>query len=131
MSDALADTSIFLASEQIRDIHAYPDGEVRISVVTITELLVGVLRAPDDATRAARQTTLEVARRFIPIPYDEAVAERLARIIGALREAGRRVNLFDAVIAATAAAHGLVVWTQDADFEVIERHGGGPPVLRA
>lgn len=131
MNDALADTSIFLAAEQGRCIRTRPDGDVRISVVTVTELLVGVLRAPDGATRDGRQATLDVARRFIPIPYDEQVAERLAQIVGALREAQRRVNLFDAVIAATAAAHGLTVWTQDADFEVIERHGGGPPVLRA
>jgi predicted nucleic acid-binding protein len=41
------------------------------------------------------------------------------------------VNLFDAIVAATAAAHGLAVWTQDGDFEVIAEIAGGPPVLLA
>lgn len=131
MSDTLADTSIFLASEHGRPVSTRPEGDVRISVVTVTELLVGVLRSPDAATRSSRQATLDVARRFIPVPCDEQVAERLALIVVLLREAGRRVNLLDAVIAATAATHGMVVWTQDADFELIERHGGGPPVLLA
>lgn len=131
MTDALADTSIFLSTEHDRAIGARPEGDVRISVATVTELLVGVLRAPDDTTREARQATLDVARRFIPLPYDERVAEQLALIIVALQAAGRRVNLFDAVVAATAATHGMTVWTQDADFDVIERHAGGPPVLRA
>lgn len=131
MTGALADTSIFLAVEHGRRVAGHPPGNVRISVATITELSVGVLRAPDQEARAGRQATLDVARRFIPISYDEPVADRLAEIVAALRDAGRRVGLMDAVIAATAAAHGLPVWTQDADFELIERYGDGPPVLLA
>jgi antitoxin (DNA-binding transcriptional repressor) of toxin-antitoxin stability system len=53
------------------------------------------------------------------------------RPVADMRAARRRVNLFDAIVAATAAAHGLAVWTQDGDFEVIAEIAGGPPVLLA
>ena len=131
MADALADTSIFVAGEGGRPIAAQPDGDVLISAATLTELRVGGLLASDDATRQRRTATLRAAQRFLPLGYDERVAGELAAIIAALRAAGRRVNLFDAIIAATAAAHELVIWTQDDDFEVIHELAGGPPVLRA
>lgn len=66
-----------------------------------------------------RQATLERARRFIPLPYDEAVADRLAELLAAARERQRRAGAMDAIIAATALVHGLVVWTQDDDFDVL------------
>jgi predicted nucleic acid-binding protein len=34
-------------------------------------------------------------------------------------EQGRRAGAMDAIIAATAMAHDLAVWTQDDDFEVL------------
>jgi predicted nucleic acid-binding protein len=129
--DALADTSIFIAAEAGRSFEAAPDGDVLISAATLTELGVGVLLAPDAVTRRRRTSTLRSTDRFIPLSYDERVAARLAEIVSALRSARRRVNLFDAIIAATAVAHGLTIWTQDGDFEVIEEVAGGPPVLRA
>lgn len=130
MADALADTSIFIAGEAGRMLARQPEGDLSISAVTITELRVGVLLAGDDATRRRRVATLHAAQRFLPLSCDERVAEALAVIVAALRRAGRRVNLFDAIIAATAVAHGLAVWTQDDDFEVIHEVAGGPPVLR-
>lgn len=131
MPDALADTSIFIAAEAGRSLAAVPDGDVLIAAATLTELGVGVLLAPDSATRRRRTRTLRATDRFIPLSYDERVAAGLAEIVAALRRAERRVNLFDAIIAATAAAYGLTVWTQDGDFEVIAEVAGGPPVLRA
>jgi predicted nucleic acid-binding protein len=130
-TDALADTSIFVGAEAGRALATAPAGDVLVSVATLTELGVGVLLAGDSAVRARRARTLRAAQRFITLAYDERVAEVLARMIAALRTARRRVNLFDAVIAATAAVHGLAVWTQDEDFEVIAEFAGGPPVLRA
>lgn len=131
MPDALADTSIFIAAEAGRPLATAPDGEVLISAATLTELRVGVLLAADAATSRQRTRTLRATDRFIPLSYDERVAHALAGIIAALRRAGHRVNLFDAIIAATAAAHGLMVWTQEGDFDVIAAIAGGPPVLRA
>lgn len=119
MSGYLADTSIFVAAEQGRPLSAPPDGEARISVATLTELLVGVRRAGTEPLRGLRQATLGAARRFIALPYDEAVAERLADLLVSAREQQRRAGAMDAIIAATALVHDLTVWTQDDDFGVL------------
>jgi predicted nucleic acid-binding protein len=119
VSGYLADTSVFVAAEQRRPLGLPPAGEARISVATLTELLVGVRRAPVGPLRELRETTLDRARRFIALPYDAAVAERLADLLAAARDAGRRASAMDAIIAATALAHGLAVWTQDGDFGVL------------
>ncbi|MGI8578214.1 MAG: PIN domain-containing protein [Nocardioidaceae bacterium] len=119
MSGYLVDTSIFIAAEQRRPIGEPPTGDGRISVATITELAVGVHRAASDPLRTLRETTLARARRFVSLSYDEPVAERLAELLAAARLHRQRAGAMDAIIAATALAHGLSVWTQDDDFEVL------------
>ena len=49
MSGYLIDASVFIAVEQGRELGPQPEGEARLSVATLTELLVGVRRAADDA----------------------------------------------------------------------------------
>lgn len=121
MNGYLADTSVFVAAEQQRPLGKPPEGEARISVATLTELLVGVRRAADGPLHELRQTTLGRARRFIALPYDAAVAERLAELLATARTARRRAGAMDAIIAATALAHDLAVWTQDDDFDVLAK----------
>lgn len=111
--------SVFVAAEQRRALGHPPDGDARISVATLTELMVGVCRAVDGSLRTLREATLERARTFVALPYDEAVAEHLADLLSVVRAAGRPAGAMDAVIAATARAHDLSVWTQDEDFEVL------------
>jgi predicted nucleic acid-binding protein len=118
LSGYIADTSIFVAAEQQRPLGIAPDGDARISVATLTELGFGVRRAAG-TLRTVREETLARARRFVALPYDEAVADRLAGILVEARATGRRAGAMDAIIAATAVTHGLAVWTQDADFEVL------------
>jgi predicted nucleic acid-binding protein len=118
LSGHLLDTSIFVAAEQRRPLGSPPDGDARISVATLTELGVGVLRA-ERAVLPLREMTLARARRFIALPYDDRVAERLAEILAAARTAERRAGAMDAIIAATALTHDLTVWTQDDDFAVL------------
>lgn len=115
----LADTSVFVAAEQRRGLGDPPPGEARISVATLTELLVGVRRAHDEPLRTLRDTTLSLARSFVALPYDEPVAERLAILLSAARQQRRRAGAMDAIVAATALAHDLTIWTQDDDFEVL------------
>jgi len=115
----IADTSVFVAAEQQRPIGSPPPGEARISVATLTELGVGVRRAGDDSLLALRQATLGRARRFVALPYDEQVADCLAVLLSAARDQQRRAGAMDAIIAATAIVHALVVWTQDDDFAVL------------
>lgn len=119
MSGYLVDTSIFVAAEQGRPLADPPSGDARISVATLTELIVGARRAQSSALRRLREATLEKARAFISLPYDEPVAERLAELLVAARAGGRRAGAMDAIIAATALAHDLTVWTQDDDFDVL------------
>ena len=119
MSGYLVDTSVFVAAEQRRPLTTPPAGDARISVATLTELGVGVRRAADEPLRRLREATLARARRFVALPYDEPVAERLADLLAAARTRRRRAGAMDAIIAATALAHGLSVWTQDGDFEVL------------
>jgi hypothetical protein len=115
----LADTSVFVAAEQRRALGRPPDGDARISVATLTELIVGVRRAPEGPVRILREATLARSRAFIALPYDEPVAERLGELLATARAAGRRAGAMDAIIAATAVAHDLTVWTQDDDFDIL------------
>lgn len=119
MSGYLADTSVFIAAELGRPLADPPSGEARISVATLTELLVGVHRASDGALRELRDSTLRYAGRFIALPYDAPVAERLAELLARARANRRRAGAMDAIIAATALARDLAVWTQDDDFAVL------------
>lgn len=119
MSGFLADTSVFIATEQDRDLKSPVGGDVRISVATLTELGVGTRRARGTELHQLRLATLTRAKRFVALPYDETVAERLADILAAARTSKRRAGAMDAIIAATALAHDLTVWTQDADFDVL------------
>lgn len=126
----LLDTSVFIASESGRglDASALPD-EGFVSVVTSAELQVGVLAANDTSTRARRLSTLGSIAHLEPLPIDREVAAHWAELRVALAQAGRKMNVNDLWIAATAVANDLAVVTQDSDFEAIEGLGG-PRVIR-
>lgn len=119
MSGYLVDTSIFIAAEQRRPMSEPPAGDARISVATLTELAVGARRAVGEPLRLLRENTMARALRFVALPYDEAVAEQLADLLAAARQGRRRAGAMDAIIAATALAHDLAVWTQDDDFDAL------------
>lgn len=121
MSGYLVDTSIFIAAEQGRSSTDPPAGEARISVATVTELIVGARRAAGTRLQPLREATLAEARTFIALPYDELVAERLGDLLAVARAAGTRTGAMDAIIAATALVHDLAVWTQDDDFDALAR----------
>jgi predicted nucleic acid-binding protein len=108
-----------VAAEQRRTLGQPPDGAARISVATLTELIVGVRRAAEGPLRILREATLARARSFVAVPYDEVVALRLGELLAEARAAGQRAGAMDAIIAATALAHDLFVWTQDDDFDVL------------
>jgi hypothetical protein len=116
----LLDTSVFIARESGRPLDALP-AHVAVSVVTIGELQLGVLVAKDDGARARRADTLALARAADPIPISEAAMTAWAQLVSDCRDADvhRTVRLTDALIAATAIAHGLPVVTQDADYKRI------------
>lgn len=95
-----------------------------ITAVTLAELSLGPLVATSDSERAARLAHLQQAEAdFEPIPFDADAARAFGRVAAALRLAGhkRRARAFDAMIAATAVANHLPVYTcNPADFAGVE-----------
>ena len=90
-----------------------PDEPV-ITAVTLAELSVGPLVAPDDAERAARQAHLQLTEAsFDPLAFDAAAARAFGQGTAALRTFGRKPTAcaFDLLIAATAIANDLPVYT--------------------
>jgi len=89
-------------------------------VITLAELHLGVLLARDRAIRASRLRTLSrVEGELQAIPIDAEVARVFASIVAEARQSRRRPSVMDVWIAATGVRHGLVVFTQDADFDNI------------
>jgi predicted nucleic acid-binding protein len=120
LTRAVADTSIFIAQETGRELGELPE-KIAVSVVTVAELELGVLRATDADTRARRLSTLSRVQSTYPLlPIGPEVASCFARIAAAERSHGRRLRRHDTWIAATAMKHAAAVLTQDADFSAFE-----------
>jgi predicted nucleic acid-binding protein len=121
LSPGLLDTSIFIAAEAGRPLGALPP-ERAVSVITVAELQLGVLMAGDPGIRAVRLHTLaSLEATYRPLPVDRAIAGLYAELNAEARRQGHRPGIMDALIAATAVAHGLPVYTQDARFTQIPR----------
>ena len=101
----------------LTDADALP-AEPLITAVTLAELSVGPLVASSDEERAARQAHVQQAEAdFDPLPFDAQAARAFGRVAASLRRAGRKshARAYDAMIAATALAHGLPVYTCSPD----------------
>lgn len=120
MSKAVADTSIFIAQETGRELGELPE-KIAVSVVTVAELELGVLRATDPEARARRLSTLSRVQSTYPLlPIESEIASCFARIAAAERSRGRRLRRHNTWIAATAMRHDAVVLTQDSDFSAFQ-----------
>lgn len=117
------DTSTVIMLSRITNPASLPD-EPLITAVTLAELSVGPLVATTDAERAARQAQVQQAEAdFDPLPFDAAAARAFGGVAASLRRAGRKpsARAYDAMIAATALANGLPVYTcNPADFSGID-----------
>jgi predicted nucleic acid-binding protein len=121
----LLDTSVFIAAESGRKLRtdSFPLASA-ISAVTRAELRAGIFAAEDIARRDRRIATFEASGRFQILPIDDAVARAWAQMRAYLAASGRRVNVNDTWIAATAATHEIPVLTQDGDFEALSGVAG-------
>jgi tRNA(fMet)-specific endonuclease VapC len=117
------DTSTVIMLPRVTDVALLP-AEPLITAVTLAELSVGPLVASTDAERAARQAHLQQAEAdFDPLPFDAQAARAFGRVAASLRRAGRKASAraYDAMIAATAVANSLPVYTcNPGDFAGIE-----------
>ena len=113
----ILDTSTVIQLGRIADVGLLP-AEPLITAVTLAELSVGPLVARDEQERAARQAHLQQAEAdFEPLPFDAAAARAFGRVAASLRAADRKpaARAYDAMIAATALANQLPVYTCDPD----------------
>jgi predicted nucleic acid-binding protein len=118
VAGALLDTSVLIGAE------TPPEGEVAISVVSLTELHFGVLIAREDDARALRMRRLGIVEdRFDPLPFDALAARECGRLHAAVAQRGGqpRRRAFDLAIAATASVQGVPLLTFSADdFKIVD-----------
>lgn len=120
----MADTSVRISGELGRplDRTGLPD-VLLVSVITLAELQAGVLAASDPATVSTRLRTLQLALESEPLPVDAAVAQEWSLLRVEVARAGRRVNVNDLWITATARANRRRVVAQGGDFDVLSALG--------
>ncbi len=107
------DTSTVIMLSRITDPDTLPV-EPLITTATLAELSTGPLVAKTDAERAARQAHVQQAEAdFDPLPFDAPAARAFGGVAASLRQAGRKpaARAYDAMIAATAIANNLPVYT--------------------
>jgi len=119
----MLDTSTVILLGELDDPDVLPD-ECVISAVTLAELSVGPHVAGTAHERSARQAHLQQAEAdFETLPFDAASARAFGRVAASLRHAGRKpaARAYDALIAASAIAHDLPLYTcNPADFTGID-----------
>lgn len=116
----LIDTSVVIDLDRL-DPEALPN-ELAISAVTLAELAAGPHATRDPDERARRQDRLQrVEANFDPLPLDPEAARAYGRVYAAVAATGRKARgrrAADLLIAATALAAGLPLYTRNAaDFE--------------
>ncbi len=117
MPAALLDTSVVIDWDDPSVVAALPD-EVAVCAITLAELAAGphlAAAGPESARRQARLQQVEAT--FEPLPFDATAARSYGLVIAAVVEAGRshRRRVADLLIAATAHANGLALYTRNPD----------------
>jgi predicted nucleic acid-binding protein len=111
----LIDTSVVIEFESI-DASRLPV-EATISAVTLAELAAGPHATSDAAERARRQERLQRTETSVDcLPIDTSVARAYGQVYAAVASSGRKARgrrSFDLLIAATALAHDLPLFTRN------------------
>jgi len=119
----LLDTSVVIDLERI-SVDSLP-GEVAISAITMAELAAGPHATQDPEERSRRQDRLQrTEAAFDPLPFNTEAARAYGRVFAAIAAAGRKprgARALDLLIAATALAEGLPLYTRNPDdFRALE-----------
>jgi predicted nucleic acid-binding protein len=110
----ILDTSVVIDHNEV-DVDLLPD-ESAITAVTLAELAAGPHSTDRPDERARRQDRLQWATAtWDPLPFDAESARMYGRVFAAARAAGQssRARLADLLIASTAAAYGLALYTRN------------------
>jgi tRNA(fMet)-specific endonuclease VapC len=113
----LMDTSVFIDHERGRLelaslVQGREDEEIYVSVITGSELLHGVHRARDPATRARRSAFVEaILAEFQLLPVDILTARTHARLWADLAAQGIPIGAHDLWLAAACIGRGLTLAT--------------------
>jgi predicted nucleic acid-binding protein len=113
----MLDTSTVILLAEIGDAATLPDESV-ISAITLAELTVGTHVARSHEERSARQQHLQQAESdFEVLAFDADCARAFGGVAAALRSAGRKpaARAYDALIAASAIAYGVGLYTCNPD----------------
>ena len=120
-TNVLSELTKPVPSERVADWLAENEQRLALSAVTVAELRFGIARLPEGARKASLlnfwQSTKEQFKGRI-YAFDERAAEVYGDMAAAAEQKGRRLNVADAQIAATALVHKMQVATRDSrDFE--------------
>ncbi|HEY2766815.1 MAG TPA: type II toxin-antitoxin system VapC family toxin [Solirubrobacteraceae bacterium] len=113
----ILDTSVIIELPNLSGAEVLP-AQPLITAVTLAELSAGPLVSTSENERAARQARLQQAEAdFDPLPFDASAARAFGRVSASLRASGRKTSArsYDAMIAATALANDLPVYTCNPD----------------
>lgn len=118
----ILDTSVVIDLERIEPSEL--PVEVAVTAITMAELAAGPHATTDPEERARRQDRLQRAEAaFDPLPFDAEASRAYGRIYAAVVAAGRKARgarAVDLLIAATACAAGLPLYTRNPDdFQAI------------
>ncbi len=119
----MLDTNVFIFSERSGspiDFSEWEEyGDVYISSVTVSELLVGVHCANSEARKARRSAFVEFILGKVPVlVFDAEVARVHAGLFTTLTKQGEMIGAHDLIIAATALFHDCAVLTDNTnEFE--------------
>ena len=116
----IVDTNVFIAFERRGEpVDLTPweqSAEVFISVVTISELLMGVHRADSEARRNRRSAFVEAIISGVrALDFTTDIARVHAQIYAELARQGQLIGAHDLMIAATARHHAVSLLTDNVD----------------
>lgn len=124
MTSGLLDTSVVVDWHDPAVLAALPD-QVAISAITAAELAAGPLLAATPVEAAKRLARVqEVESKLEPIPFDAKAVRSYGLVVAAVIQEGRkpRSRFADLLVAATAHAHGLDLYSRNAeDFVGLEQ----------
>ena len=117
MTSGLLDTSVVVDWHDPIVVAALPD-QMAISAITVAELSAGPHLAATPAEAAKRQARLqEVEAKLEPLRFDSTAVRSYGLVVAAVVRQGRkpRSRFADLLIAATAHANGLDLYTRNGD----------------